>query len=50
MRLTSENHGIGMSELVIILVAVTYLVTWSILIYTVVRLLFTVTRYLDRRR
>ena len=50
MRLTSENHRMGMSELVIILVAVTYLVTWAILIYAVIRLLFTVTRYLDHRR
>ena len=45
-HLASENHWMGVSELVLILL----LVTWAILLYAVIRLLFAVVWYLRRRR
>ena len=40
----------GMSELFLIAVVIVFLATWVIMIYAVIRLIFTVVRYLDRRR
>lgn len=49
-RLTSENHRMGMSELSLIVVFIVVLVTSVVMIYAVIRLIFTMVRYLDRRR